>query len=212
MKETDYEDKVDRIIKYLHHHPVIMEYIISEVEKDKDKVEVINSTSYLKYLKAFKPSFLYMFIMLSTNFLSFINSDLISIMSNTFLFSVASLWQFANCMNIVDSNSERLKVGDVDFELISLSELSKRISSEEFEFFITILKNKYFRNSIYNNIMSYKNNKPNIKWQKAIKNEIFEIQKEEENRLLYLNEQLINSEKRKGLILSIKEEQKKVLI
>jgi len=106
MKETDYEDKVDRIIKYLHHHPVIMEYIISEVEKDKDKVEVINSTSYLKYLKAFKPSFLYMFIMLSTNFLSFINSDLISIMSNTFLFSVASLWQFANCMNIVDSNSE----------------------------------------------------------------------------------------------------------
>jgi len=212
MKETDYEDKVDRIIKYLHHHPVIMEYIISEVEKDKDKVEVINSTSYLKYLKAFKPSFLYMFIMLSTNFLSFINSDLISIMSNTFLFSVASLWQFANCMNIVDSNSERLKVGDVDFELTSLSELSKRISSEEFEFFITILKNKYFRNSIYNNIMSYKNNKPNIKWQEAIKNEIFEIQKEEENRLIYLNEQLVNNGKRKDLILSLKEEQKKVLI
>jgi len=60
--------------------------------------------------------------------------------------------------------------------------------------------------------MSYKNNKPNIKWQEAIKNEIFEIQKEEENRLLYLNEQLINSEKRKGLILSLKEEQKKVFI
>lgn len=212
MKEEDYQNKINHIINHLHHHPVIMEYIIGEIEKDKDKVEVINRTSYLKYLKAFKPSFVYTSIVLSTNSLSFIDNDSIAMASNAFLFLFASSLQLMNCINVMESDSEQLKVGDVDFDLISLSKLSKRISPEEFEFFITLLKNRYFKKSIYSNIMSFKNNKPNIKRQKAIKNEILEIQKEEKNRIINLNKQLINNEKRKDFILSLKEEQKKVSI
>jgi len=153
------EECINKIVDNLYHHPVIMEFIISQLEKDDLNVKVFNDRSLIrkKWKMALVPVVFYVAIMLSTNFLSFIDSKLIYFLSNISMFFLFLGWMESATTHAYNEEYEKFKDIDVNFDVSSLKKLKKEIRPHEFRVFVSIMKSEYFKKKIGSNIMKYIN-------------------------------------------------------
>lgn len=146
----------------LYHNPIIMEFIISQVENNAGLCKVFNDDYKKKkkyWFKTFSYFFSYFGIMLITDNLSLTGVETIDIAINgsTFIFFCFNF--FKNLNRASKSKLEILENFSLNPDVDSLKKLKSNLKKEEFDCVIDLLKNKKIEECIYTNIMNYINDK-----------------------------------------------------
>lgn len=202
------EECINKIVDNLYHHPVIMEFIISQLEKDEVNVKVFNDRSMIqkKWKMALIPIVFYLAIMLSTNFLSFIDSKLIYFFSNVGMFFLFLGWVSVATTNASNEEYKRFKYIDVNFDVLSLKRLKKEIKPHEFKVFVSLMKSEYFKKKIGSNIMKYINSESEEYHKKDLLGYFVRLLEMEDNDTITLNKKISEKQKKDDFLNALAKE------
>lgn len=202
------EECINKIVDNLYHHPVIMEFIISQLEKDEVNVKVFNDRSMIqkKWKMALMPIVVYSAIMLSTNFLNFIDSKLICFLSNVGIFFLFLGWVSVATTHASSEENERFKDIDVNFDVVSLKRLKKEIRPHEFRVFISIMKSEYFKEKIGSNIMKYINDESEEYNKKDLLGGFVRLLEVEDKEIITLNKKVSEKQKKDDFLNALAKE------
>lgn len=163
MKKVSCKEECE-IACNLYHNPIIMEFIISQVENNADFCRVFNDDCKKKkkyWFKTFSYFFSYFGIMLITDNLSLTGVRNIDMVINVVTFIFFSFNFFKNLNRASKSELEIFENFSLNPDVDSLKKLKSNLKKEEFDCFIDLLKNKTIEDYIYINIMNYINDKSN---------------------------------------------------